>query len=138
MSIRDLVAPSLTVKVGDGGFEVRGLSIADVANLMDGYTQELAALFDGDVTIADLVKTSPGFVAKLIASAAGEPDAVDAVERLPVGVQIRALEAIWELTEVSTDQLGNMLGQALVALEGLNASTGSAEGDLTLETGSED
>lgn len=90
-------------------FEVRGLGLNDVAVLIRTHFPDIDALFDlfsgvEDMTVEQLkplaltlTTNAPGFVANVIALAAGEGDASDA-ERLPASVQLQALFDIGELT----------------------------------------
>lgn len=94
---------------GGNSFAVRGLSLNDVAVLIRTHFPDLDALFDlfdgvenmqpdqMKALALTLVTNAPGFVANVIALAAGEGDASDA-ERLPAPVQLQALFDIGELT----------------------------------------
>lgn len=90
-------------------FQVRGLGLNDVAVLVREHFPDLEALSDlfGNLDEMDaqkmqplvlsLVSNAPGFVANVIALAAGEGSAEDA-ERLPFPIQVQALLDIGELT----------------------------------------
>jgi hypothetical protein len=94
---------------GGNSFAVRGLSLNDVAVLIRTHFPDVEALFDLFDGVEDmqaeqmqalalsLLSNAPGFVANVIALAAGEGDASDA-ERLPAPVQVQALFDIGELT----------------------------------------
>lgn len=99
-----------TVALSNGNsFDVRGLSLNDVAVLIRTHFPDLDALFDLFEGVENmeaeqmkglaltLLTNAPGFVANVIALAAGEGDASDA-ERLPAPVQLQALFDIGELT----------------------------------------
>lgn len=95
---------------GDNSFVVRGLSLQDFAVLIRTHFSDLDALFEmfanaEKLTPADLqplavslIANAPGFVANVIALAAGEGDAASDVERLPFPVQVKALLDIGDLT----------------------------------------
>lgn len=105
---------------GDNSFEVRGLSLNDVAVLLREHFPDLDALVEmfqdfENVTrdqlnplILSLVSQAPGFVANVIALAAGEGDASDA-EKLPGPVQVKALLDIGELTFTEVGGVGKAM-----------------------------
>ena len=112
MSLGDVVIETREVPVGESSFAVRGLSLRDVAVVIDGHLKELEALFkkfqegaesaDEEQAAEDLLRSAlvsaPEMLAKAIALAADSPELVDKCLRLDVGVQITALQNVWELT----------------------------------------
>src|SRR5690606_21816002 len=93
--------------------EVRGLSFEDFTSLFSTYGKTTDDIFkfienvqSGDKTSdfdakafgADLVVKAPKAVASLIALAADMPDRATQVARMPLPVQVRALEAIYRMT----------------------------------------
>lgn len=95
---------------GGNSFAVRGMSFTDIASLMRTHFPDLEALSDlfahgfenidrgeFEKLALVLITQAPGFVANVIAMAAGEGDASDA-EKLPAPIQVRALLDIGELT----------------------------------------
>ncbi len=98
------------VVVGGDSFNVKGLALNEIAVLVREHFPDLEALadlFGNGIENIDsqsfqplalsLITNAPGFVANVIALAAGEGDASDA-ERLPAAVQVKALFDIGELT----------------------------------------
>lgn len=95
-----------------GSFELRGLSLNDISVLMRDYLDDINALFklyDANapqgVAMVESAKFAIGFardspllVASMIASCAGEPEAVDVAVRLPFDTTVECLQAIIELT----------------------------------------
>jgi hypothetical protein len=107
-----------TIRVGNTtSFDVRGLSLTDVAVLIREHFPDLDAIVDlfGDfdkITAADIrpvviaiVSQAPGLAANVIALAAGEGDASDAA-KLPGPVQVSALVNIGELTFTDVGGVG--------------------------------
>jgi len=120
MSLADLVAIKEKIESPHGDFEVQGLTLEALAGLLKEHTKEIASLFDGKLDFTELLKESPVLVAKLIAYSAGEPEHIDNVKSLPFGVQLIALQKIWELTAVDTAELGNMIRSLTEGMENLD------------------
>jgi hypothetical protein len=98
------------IEVGATSFHVKGLAVTEIAVLMREHFPDLDAvadLFTHGIDKLDaqqfqgialtLITQAPGLVANVIALAAGEGDASDAV-KLPVPVQVKALYEIGDLT----------------------------------------
>ncbi len=122
MSLADIVIPSETIefKSPDGSvetFEVTGLTIEGLVYLLQEDRENLASLFEGGIKdFNSALKFAPEFCSRLVAQAAGEPGQYKKVQKLPVGVQLRALTKVWELTNFTAEELGNvfaLLGEGL-------------------------
>lgn len=112
MSLADYSPQREEVKFTGGSFIVRGLSLDDIAILMQNHAQDLDKLIGiyasgikGDAAVAAfaqytiaLAKEAPGLVGNLIALASDEPDAVDQARALSMPTQVIALKAIGRLT----------------------------------------
>jgi len=109
MSLATIVPPTESIDLDGESVEVTGLSLADIAGLLEPYEEELAKLFSGNMTIATLLKDFPDLAAHIIAFAAGEPDEIDTVKSLPAGFQAVVIETIWRLTAVDTELLGKIV-----------------------------
>lgn len=137
MSLKDIDLTRLgtDIPVGkDGGsFRVTGLSISAVECILsEGGLAEAEELFqklkpaisgqglgaDSDLMWA-VAKAAPGLVARVIAFAAGEPDQIEVVSKLPLPVQVSALVAIFEHTFQGTEELGNFIGTLSKATSGM-------------------
>lgn len=117
-----------TVVAGATSFNVTGLSLNHAAVLIRTHFPDIDALFDlfnGVETMNNeqlqemavvLMTNAPGFVANVIALAAGEGNASDA-ERLPASVQLQALFDIGELTFTEVGGVKKSL-EVIVALLG--------------------
>ncbi len=114
--------PKRTIKIDEQlSFEVRGLGFNDVAVLIREHFPDLEALVAlfGNVEdlefdrlmplLQSLISNAPGFVANVIALAAGEGDASDA-EKLPASVQLQALFDIGGLTFTEVGSVKKALG----------------------------
>ena len=107
---------SRRIPLGKSGFDVYPVTLQDVAVLFESNPVEMQQLLDGDNTITSLVAKAPAFVARIIARAAREPEAEPAVLKMPVGVQIAALNAVWELSQIDPDMLGKLLAHLAQAV----------------------
>ncbi len=116
---------------GDNSFDVKGLSLNEIAVLIREHFPDLDAIVDlfQGVNLRDdaqlqplllsVVSQAPGFAANVIALAAGEGSASDA-EKLPGPVQVKALLDIGELT---FNDVGGV-GKAWEMIAGLLSKTG--------------
>lgn len=125
---------------GGNSFHVRGLSLNDVAVLIREHFPDLDAIVDLFTGIDKLtqdqfqplavsvVSQAPGFVANVIALAAGEGDATDAA-KLPGPIQIKALMTIGDLTftEVGGVKKSVEMIAALLQTTGLNLKLSKAK-----------
>jgi hypothetical protein len=105
---------------GGQSFDVTGLSLNHVAVLMREHFPDLDAIFDLFANIDRMTKDdfaplamavvsqAPGFAANVIALAAGEGTAEDAV-KLSGAVQVKALTEIAELTFAEVGGVGKAL-----------------------------
>ncbi len=111
MALADLLPQPETVQIGKGTVEVRALTLIDISTLLRIHSadlEEAAALFSelqsapterGAVhMILEIVTKAPGLAANIIAIAAGEDDAADLVERLPMTAQVEILQVVARLT----------------------------------------
>jgi len=112
MSLADFQPERAKVAYKGGDFDVRGLTLNDVAILLRHHLDDLEALivvfsrdFDQTAIVSAvtqhgvaLIKEAPGLVANLIAIASDEPDEVDQARALSMHTQVNALETIARLT----------------------------------------
>lgn len=108
--------------------EVRGLSFEDFTRLFTEYgktTDQIFSFieniqandgkadFDAKAFGADLIVKAPKAVASLIALAADMPDRATQVARMPLPVQVRALESIYRMTVEEAGGLHDFLALVL-------------------------
>lgn len=117
MALADYQPESRVISFNGGSFTVKGLSLNDVTTLIRYHLPDLEAIFalgsdvmggKTELTEDDLTRLAvafaeqaPGFVANLIALAAGEsnnPAAIDAAYKLSAPLQVQTLVAIADLT----------------------------------------
>jgi len=130
MSLADLLEDEVAVEAPNGkSVMVRPLTLEGVALLMKNYGPELESLFTGKVQTKELLLSAPGFVHAMIASATGDASKqnVEIAGKLPVGLQLKILNAIWELSAVDAEEVGKFVNRLIEAM------TKAADG---LETGS--
>jgi len=130
MSLRDLVDRKSVIKDEKSGveFEVRGLSLEDLVLLLENHKDALVRIFGGTnasggqaTDFESLIKEFPQFIAAAIAYAADEHDIEDMVVRLPVGIQIRAITEVWELSSLDVETVGKLAQSLLEGVSRLNA-----------------
>lgn len=113
MPLADYTHKKRTVAFDGGEFEVRAISLPDVAGLVarneeaiDHVVAVLRVQQELNLTDAQavfdilfrLIRESPFLAADLITSCADEPSQFDAAFRLPLTVQVEALQTIADLT----------------------------------------
>lgn len=140
MSLRDLVDRKVEIECpGDINFQVRGLSLEDVVLLLENHADALKAIF-GAPEGADfemLLKEFPAFVAAAIAYAADEHELEEKVRKLPIGVQLRAIQEVWDLSSLDVETLGKLAGSLVKSIAKLN-STDMTKMRETLNVGPKD
>jgi hypothetical protein len=144
--LSDMVIETETITFRSQSFKVRGLGLDVIAALLaDGNRVEIEAAVDqleaiyktlGKDKGADmkphlnkLVVQLPGLVAKAIAYAADEPQAVDVVRKLPVTVQLQAIMAIGRLTFDGETSVKNFMSD-LMSLMTSAGKTADAAGKV--------
>lgn len=140
MGLRSIVIARRTVPVGaDQSFDVRGLSVIDIMQIVGDYGPQMSLTFaslvekknDGEPLtsslirsrIKDIAREFPDLLAALIALASDDYDSdmVAKVKQLPMMAQIDAMEAIFGLTfqsEGDVEKLITSLTKGMVAATG--------------------
>lgn len=124
MSLRDLVDRKTQVDGGGGvSFEVRGLSLEDLVVLLEDHKEALVTIFASPegTDFEELLQRFPRFISAAIAFAADEPELVEQVNKLPIGIQLRAIEAVWELSSLDIEALGKLATSLTDGLGKLNS-----------------
>jgi hypothetical protein len=111
MGLAQYKPQSYEFPIADGPvISVTGLSLSMISRLLNIHYQDIAPLFElfernekveeGNFQslALGLIAEAPGFVANVIALAAGEEDSAANAERLPAPVQIELLARILDLT----------------------------------------
>lgn len=123
MGIKDYAPATEVIGLpNDDSFAVRGLALQDITILLRSHYDTAAALFDKYVgaaslsaadavlpeanygqgnlrlVVLDALQVAPEMIADVIAHASDDPSAAPHVKRLPLGVQVSALEAVIRLT----------------------------------------
>jgi hypothetical protein len=122
MSLQDLFPNVVKVEVLPGkSVEVRPLTTEGVAFLLKNYRPEMEGLFQGKLTTEDLMLKAPDFMAALIASSCSDASAeeVEVAKTLPIGVQLKLLGAIWEMSMIDPEELGKYLARLVEGLKGV-------------------
>lgn len=139
MSLRDLVARRSMIEGPDGvTFEVRGLSLEDVVLLLENHKDALVMIFASEdgTDFEELLKKFPEFISAAIAYAADEHELEAEVHKLPIGIQLRAIEEVWNLSSLDIETVGKLATNLLTSLGKLNSEDFSLLKD-NLKTGSD-
>lgn len=126
MSLRDLVDRKATISDEKSGieFEVRGLSLQDIVLLLENHKEALIRVFassDDGTDFEQLMKEFPLFIAAAIAYAADEYELEESVSKLPVGIQLKAIQEVWELSSLDVETVGKLATSLLTSVSKLNA-----------------
>jgi hypothetical protein len=149
MGLRDYELPTLKVTIdANTSFDVRGISFEDITRLVNKhgpvcvliYTKFTEAKTKHGLrpeTVGQLLTLAmqqfPEAVAELIALSADEPDMTAKVQRLPIGVQLDAIEKVIGLTFSGEADVKKLVETVTRMAEGVTASlqnlqTASANG----------
>ena len=110
--LKDIVITTKTVVVDENqSFEVRGLTIRDLGQLLKEYKEPIEALMESKIDMTDLANTYPDFMAKVIAMGADDPESWEKVKALGFAVQLLAFESCWDLTIPDYSALGKLIGR---------------------------
>lgn len=111
MGLKHITFPEATIEFPGGNFAVRGLSLDAIMHLFQRHGEKLQEVFteltkgSGEVTTETvaalalpLLRLAPDIAADLIACGSGAPEDADIAAKLPLPVQLEALEQIVTLT----------------------------------------
>ncbi|MFL0802453.1 MAG: hypothetical protein K6L81_01960 [Agarilytica sp.] len=103
MPLKDIEIPTKDVPVGTSSFSVSPITIERLTLLLQDYSVELEKIFvefqsNENVDFSTLIAHSGGFCARLIAICAGEEDQIEKVSKLPIPVQVEALQSIFDVS----------------------------------------
>lgn len=108
--LKDIVVQTAHVPVeGSAGFDVRGLTLTDIGNLIKTNYNQIDELMEGKADMDTMADKYPEFMATVIAMAAQEKDQVEAVMSLPFTTQLTAFEKVWDMTIPDYDALGKLV-----------------------------
>lgn len=130
MALSRLIIATETVEIpGDEPLVVRGLGVVEAVHLARSFFTEMQNLFDKAVagelhgfdveqSLLMLGEQGPRLIGNIIACAADEPDQWGNAMRLPLGVQLDALEKIGILTFGAEGGVEKFLGTVIKMLSG--------------------
>lgn len=127
--LKNIVPVGETIRYGDNTFNVHGISLTNLVSLMGDFEAELNSLMAGETSLTSLAMVCPQLVENMILMASHEedcPEVREAIRALPIGVQGKAVEAIWDLTLPDEDWLGKFLNRLMDAMDRSLPSRGSA------------
>mgnify|MGYP001232383630 CR=1 FL=1 len=117
MALSDIVIPTRVIEYQGASFTIHGVTARDVMRMLFEAEKDIERIIDAYEALqgsegADsreaivlLLREAPELAARLIASAADEPEHWSIVARLPVSVQAEALAAVWALTFEGPDSV---------------------------------
>ena len=81
VSLVDIVPQKKTVRIAAGDLELRGLGLRQIADLFLQFPNLRNIFVEGapEITAAELIVQAPDAIASIIAEAAGQPEAADAL-----------------------------------------------------------
>jgi hypothetical protein len=124
VNIKDLLPPPRLISVGEQSLSVRALRLDETIKLLtqEQYKSSLATFFSGEtLNFTLLVAQAPDLVANVIAMAAGAEGQEEDIKLLPVGTQVEAVTAVWEMSVPSVKKLSESLQRVSVGLAGVRA-----------------
>lgn len=145
MGLKQVTIATYTVKAPGSDFAVRAITFAEIAKLATHYAPAAAMVF-GDIVkraqdrkgkasanvttdevkeiIRAVIPAAPDIVGAVIAMAADEfdDDGVDIANKLPINIQVEALENIFSMTFTSDAELKKLLESITRMLGGVTAS----------------
>ena len=128
VKISDLVPKKISISVGESSLEVACLGLAQMTTLIENYKEPLLQLIassgSGNVDFAALLTTAPDMVVSLIALGADAVGQEDDIRLLPVGVQIEAAAAIWQLSVPDVKKLVSVLSTVLAQMQPAQVKSG--------------
>lgn len=122
MRLEDLIPAPITVNVGRGSVEVRGLTLTHIGVLLSKYGQELAPVFseDSDPDFSVLLSVAPALCSDLIAMAIGAEDQLAYVELIPLSAKLDILMGTWKLSVLDPKGLAGKLRELARDLQKAN------------------
>lgn len=131
VSIGDALDAKTTVAINDEmEVEIRPLSLKEMIELFLKSKDEFLALYAQidvdagaeaimeDSSLHKLLLASPDLIANILATAMDAPDQRDAIrDKMAVGVQLIALQKIWEISVPSPKALADLLLQLMLGLQ---------------------
>ncbi len=107
MSFNDYKPQEITLETSTGDITLRGVNADDLTGLVQRHGALIETWFEGEPDLMQTISKAPALVADMIACAAGDPSAIDIAAKMPIGLQIRAITAVFKLTFDEVD-MGNV------------------------------
>lgn len=108
--LKDIVVQTEIISLPDGqSFEVQGLTLTNLGNLVAEYKEPLEALMESKLDLTNVAEKYPEFMAKVVALSANEPDQWEKISTFPFTIQLLAFEKCWDLTIPDYDALKKLI-----------------------------
>lgn len=108
--IADLLPQPVSVELGRGTVEARGLSLNEIVPLIEKYKDDLAPFFSDDKPNAEyMLSKAPRMAADIIALGINAVGQEDDIMKMPAAAQINCLTAIWNLSVPDVKKLRESL-----------------------------
>ena len=89
--------------------KINPLTLSHVGDLLKGFKKELGELFNATKGIKEILADMPDLAYSIIAMSIKED--VAEIKQLPIGVQLEILEKIVDISQISSDAMGKLVGR---------------------------
>lgn len=130
MGLREVISAGREVTVKGHSIKVNGLSLYHLSRLVVEHGDALASIMGGKLSMANVYHDAPKFVADVIAWGTGALDEnfqeqSGLAAQLGIIDQMNLVEAVWDETVPSEEELKKLLGRVESMLPGLVQHLGS-------------
>lgn len=120
VKIKDLLPAPRVIEVGEHTLEVRGLRLDETIKLLETHKKPLSVFFGGQALNFELlIAQAPDMVAEIIGMTADAVGQEEDIKLLPIGTQVEAITAVWELSVPSVKKLLESLRKVSSGLAGV-------------------
>ena len=144
MALADYDLPRRAVPLpGGNSFAVRGFSLEDITVLIDEQGEAVQKFFDqyaqdgqfrSDASpiaaVMDVLRQAPDLAASIIARAADEAGTEPKIKKLPIGVQVDAMQKIADLTFEASGGPGNFVETVVGLMRGLGSAASNRSASM--------
>lgn len=95
--------------------KIRPLTLSDIGDLLRNHKTELGELFNATKGIKDLLADMPELAYSVIAMSIKED--IEEIKQLAIGVQLEILEKIVDVSQISSDAMGKLVGRLVRGIQ---------------------
>lgn len=89
--------------------KVYPLSLTGIGILIKESSDSFNSLLTGEIKTSELMANAPALAGRIIKIGTRDDASVDDILKLPIGLQLSILEAVWELSELDPVHLGKSI-----------------------------